>query len=101
MSKYIFTNESLQILRQRSIEHDKNRREAIREEKINDIAGMFMRYILCVNSEGHKKYTCYIYNYDEHFVTDIVNIIRETFPDNTIIINWNLFYYTSVTVYWK
>ena len=37
----------------------------------------------------------------ELFDADIVNIIHETFPDNTIIINWNLFYYTSVTVSWK
>jgi hypothetical protein len=101
MLKFTFTNEKLQELRQHSIESDKNIREAIREGKIKDRAEMFTRYILSVNRKGDTSYTDFFYNYDEHFVTDIMDIIRERFPDSTVVINWNLFNYTSITVLWK
>ena len=96
-----YTNEKLKELRQKRIDWEKSLSFRLREEKIKDRAEMLTRYILCVNKEGHKNYTGYFYNYDENFVTDIMDIIRERFPDSNIVIGWSLFNYSSITVSWK
>jgi len=110
MSEILFTKKDLEKMHNNNVEDCKNRMKAFREEKIKDIILKLTIQILYLNGKSHKICNSYFYNYDNKFSSDIVDRLREKFPDSNIVIHnsniigritLNLFNYTFITVSWE